>query len=300
MPIYEVEYQGRSFEVEAPSLRAAITAVKRMPPPIVERQATPPPETATAGMMGQSTIEDGDPKRTTPFSQTEWDAMPAGERMTNILQWAGKAVSGMTGMNEAGREAIENPKTTLALAAAPLVAGKVASVIPTRAKAGAKFQEVQQAVGDVPIDASDVKQSVLGMRQLSRRGTSMPTGAAQLEKRIAPTVTGGPRGMRWSMVAEGPPMKYTEARDFYSNLRRLSAVEAKRMNPNMRRKLNELLASLDQTLEKTAATGGKDAVYRRAMKEYAVASRTREFAEMVAKYGAGIAGLGAAYNMLKD
>lgn len=83
MPIYEVEVNGRVFEVEAPSLRAAITAAKR-------QAATPtaPPEAATRGMLPQSTTE------TPPPSQPEGGMM---ERAVGALPAVGGALGGIVG-----------------------------------------------------------------------------------------------------------------------------------------------------------------------------------------------------------
>lgn len=62
MPIFEVQANGKTLEVEAPSLRAAITAVRQMGPAIGPEQpaGTPPPEFATRGQIPPSTVE-GDP-----------------------------------------------------------------------------------------------------------------------------------------------------------------------------------------------------------------------------------------------
>jgi hypothetical protein len=142
------------------------------------------------------------------------------------------------------------------------------------------------AVGDQPVDIAKAGDSALRVYQLSERGGSMPKAVRDLLRRATDPTKGD--------------LSYKEARDFYSNISRLSADESKRLTPVIKKELGELRVALDQALAKTAASGGKDRVYRAAMREYAIASRIREFGEKAVKYGVGAAGAGAAYNMLKD
>lgn len=79
---YEVEINGRIFEVDAPSLRAAIAAAKRMQPP-------PPPEAATRGMLPPSTM-----KGALVASETEPDAI---DRALSLLPTAGGVAGGIVG-----------------------------------------------------------------------------------------------------------------------------------------------------------------------------------------------------------
>ena len=53
------------------------------------------------------------------MSEEQWAGMSAGEKMRNVLQWGGKAITGMTGID---RSAVESPTLTLAGAVAPAVA----------------------------------------------------------------------------------------------------------------------------------------------------------------------------------
>ena len=56
------------------------------------------------------------------MSEEQWAGMSAGEKMRNVLQWGGKAIAGMTGID---RSAVESPTLTLAGAVAPAVAKPV-------------------------------------------------------------------------------------------------------------------------------------------------------------------------------
>ena len=104
--IYEVEINGQVYEVEAPSLRAAITATKRM-------GGTPPPAAATAGMLPQST-DQGDP---IPRPS------PASDDIRGALRWGGNVIAGMTGMGQAGRDLVSNAEHHPVQTAVELTAG---------------------------------------------------------------------------------------------------------------------------------------------------------------------------------
>jgi len=256
---------------------------------VFQRMSTPPPSTSfLVGALPQSTAA-GDPQVDGAgrgvMSDEQWAALPPGEKARNVLKWGGNVVASLTGMGAAGQDAVENPKTTLATAAVPALARGAAS-IPTRAKAGVKFQQVMGAVGDKPVDIARAGDSALRISQLAERGGSMPKAVRDLLRRATDPGKGD--------------ISYKELRDFYSNISRLSADESKRLTPVVRKELNTLRAAMDEALAKTAASGGQEEVYRAAMREYALASRIREFAEKATKYGAGIAGAGAAYNMLKN
>jgi hypothetical protein len=250
--------------------------------------ATPPPAGATKGMLAPSTPE-GDPQTDGAgrgvMSDEEWATLTPGDKARNILKWGGNAIASMTGMGTAGYDAVEHPGLTLATAALPGGVNAAAS-LPTRAKAGAKFQQVLRAVGDEPVDVARPGDSALRIYQLSERGASMPKAVRDFLKRATDP--------------SKADMSYKEARDFYSNLTSLSADETRRMSRPIRRELNELRVALDKALAQTAAGGGQEQVYREAMREYAIASRMRELSDKALKYGAGVAGAGAAYNFMKD
>lgn len=245
-----------------------------------QQPVAPLPEAATRGMVPQSTPE-GDPS-----VADQWPGLNPAEKARAVLQWGGNAIAGMTGMGSAGREAVENPGTTLATAGVGAAAQKAAPMIPTRAKAAEKFKQVMGKVGSEPVDIARPGDSALRIAQLAERGGSMPKVVRDLLKRATDPAK--------------PDIDYREARDFYSNISRLSADEMQRLTPVMKRELGELRSTLDRALSQAAARGGQERAYRAAMREYAVASRIREFAEKAAKWGAGIAGAGTAYGWLKD
>ena len=224
--------------------------------------------------------------------RNDWSDRTTPEKIRRVLEWGGNAIAGMTGMGSAGGEAVENPGTTLATAAVPLAVKGVASAIPTRAKAGQKFQEVMGAVGDKPVDVSRPGDAALRIAELADRGGMMPKVVRDLLRRATDPTK--------------PEPNYREMRDFYSNISRLSADEMKRLPPVVKKELGGLRESLKEALAKTAASGGKERVFRSAMRQYAVAARMRELSAKVGqtavqhggKGAAAVVGAGAAYKAL--
>lgn len=141
----------------------------------------------------------------------------------------------------------------------------VAGLIPRAVRAGAKFQQVMGAAKAVPIDITGPGNTALRIMQLSERGGVMPKAVRDLLKRMTDP--------------NKPPMAYEEARDFASNISRLSADEFNRLTPALRREVGNLRVTLNRAVEKAADTAGKGKEYRSAMKEYARAARGREMVD---------------------
>jgi len=216
-------------------------------------------------------------------SDADWDKLTPGERLQGVLKATGYAVSGALGMGAEGRGAVDNPKTTLALAAVPVVGKAVGPLIPTRAKAAEKFAEVARVVNQQPVDVARTGDVALRIADLAQRGGGTLWGPAPVRQFI-----------QYVTDPRKPQMTYEVARDFYSNISRLSADEVKRMAPTVRRELGGLREALKEALAKTAASGGKEKVFRAAMREYRIASQAHEIALKAAKWTAGAVGLGAA------
>lgn len=217
------------------------------------------------------------------MTQERWNSLNTGQKFQEFLKWGGNALSGMTGMNEAGREAVEHPKTTLATAALGAAVPAAARAIPTRAKAGQQFQQVMGKVGDQPVNISAPGNAALRIQELAERGGSMPKAVRDFVRRVTDP--------------EKAELTYREARDFYSNISRLSADEFQRLTPAVRMEVGKMRVALDRVIAETAKKGGQEEAYRAAMKTYKLASRGRELAEAAAKWTAGAVGLSAAYKL---
>lgn len=141
-------------------------------------------------------------------------------------------------------------------------AAAVADAIPTRAKAGVKFQDVMGAAKNATVDVQAPGQSALRIQELADRGASMPLVARKFLRRITDPNLGD--------------LTYGEARDFASNISRLSADEYKRLTPVVRREVANLAATLNESIASTAKAAGKGAEYLQAMTQYRRASQLRD------------------------
>jgi len=202
----------------------------------------------------------------------------AGRDAYNILEHAGPVgmaahlLSEKTGLGDTIRKSTEPSNssqefgsyatmaTELALPS-PAAAGQVAELVPTAEKAGQKFASVMASAHDLPVNIAAPGDIALRARELAASGGSMPKVMRDfLTRATAP---------------DSSPITYKEARDFYSNATRLSADEAQRLTPVMKRQAAMFTQALGKSLEDAAAHVGKLDEYHQAMTEYHTAMRIR-------------------------
>ena len=160
---------------------------------------------------------------------------------------------------------------TIAEMAIPVGSGAKAAVsaIPRAARAGRKFQEVMSAAKDIQIETKAVGDAALRIQQLAERGGSMPLAVRKILQRMTDP--------------EKAPMAYEEARDFASNISRLSANEYGRLTPAVAREVANLRVALNEANAQAAKQAGKMPEYKAAMREYAQAMRIRGAVESAVK-----------------
>jgi len=147
----------------------------------------------------------------------------------------------------------------------PGAVSKVAEVIPTAEKAGAKFAEVMGAAHSVPININLPGDVALRYRDLKAAGG----GNVKVMEDFLKRVTDPDKG----------PLTYQEARDFYSNATRISADEAQKLTPVMRRQVSIFTKVLGDSIGSAADQVGKLEQYQNAMNEYHNAMRIRALGE---------------------
>lgn len=138
---------------------------------------------------------------------------------------------------------------------------KAAGAVPTIAKAGQKFESVMGAARNVAVNTEAPGQVALRINQLAERGGSMPMAVRKFLGRITDP--------------NKAQMTYEEARDFASNISRLSANEFQRLTPAVAREVATLRVSLNQVIADAAQQAGKLPEYRAAMREYAQAKKIK-------------------------
>src|SRR5207253_11041554 len=95
----------------------------------------------------------------------------------------------------------------------------------------------------------------LRIQQLADRGASMPQAVSKFLRRITDP--------------EKAEMTYEEARDFASNISRLSANEFQRLSPVVAKEVAGLRVTLNRAVADAAGKAGKGQEYAQAMTEYA-------------------------------
>jgi hypothetical protein len=163
---------------------------------------------------------------------------------------------------------------------------RLTGLFPSTARAGAKFDSVMSKAGNVPINYSAPGDAALQIQTLAQRGGSMPKVVRDFLTRATDPNKG--------------PMTFSEARDFYSNASRLSADEANRLTPTLKKAVGDFRAALDQALTEAAGTVGQGKTYQGAMNDYRTAMGNRAWLENARKVGAQVgmkaatgAGIGA-------
>jgi hypothetical protein len=163
-------------------------------------------------------------------------------------------------------------------------------VIPSKTVASMIFKDVSAATGKVPVSFNNSLNEIMRAEQLADAGATMPKAIGNLMKRIRNIASGAP----------GKAFDYDEARDFYSNITRLSAEEGSKMNPVMRGQIAKVAQAFNRDIAEAAARVGKEADYLYAMGQYAKAMKLRRGIAWTAKYLAAPAAAGVAGKMGYD
>lgn len=170
-----------------------------------------------------------------------------------------------------------------------LPATRAIEAVPSVAKAGAKFQSVMGAARNMAVDITEPGNVALRIQQLADRGGSMPMAVRKFLGRITDPEKG--------------PMTYEEARDFASNISRLSVNEFGRLTPVVAREVADMRVALNKAVAQTANRAGKGKEYADAMNEYAKAmklkSAVNEAISGAKKAAPYMGGAGAAYWLTK-
>lgn len=180
---------------------------------------------------------------------------------------------------------------TLGMDLLPAVAGdalpKLGEMVPTRAKAGKLFDEVQTAAAGQPVNLTRSLPLIERAQQLSARGHGTIAPIDSLYNRIN-TVN---------------PLDYVEARDRASALGNLTASDKMNATKSLQSQAKRLSHAFGQDIGDTADAVGKGDQYRKAMDTYRRAAQYRDVAGKVGKYvalpaGAAVAGTVGAHELM--
>jgi hypothetical protein len=170
---------------------------------------------------------------------------------------------------------------TAAEMAVPL--GAAAEAIPTAAKAGAKFNAAMAGARTMAVDVNAPGQVALRIADMAQHGGGTQFGPGPVRQFI-----------QYITDPKKPQMTYEVARDFASNISRLSSKELASVPPAMMREVGNLRVALNKAVADAAGRAGMGAEHAQAMNEFAKAMRIRdatdallEGAKKGALYGVG-------------
>lgn len=197
------------------------------------------------------------------------------------------AVLGLTGAAESKLEGGSNKEAAISGAIGAAIPGagaavqKAASYLPSAARAGKAFQEVSKVAGQhsVPVTPS-LSDALMEYQSLVDAGGSRSLAVSKLVNRLTTSGKG--------------PLTYDEARLFASNISRLSADDAQRLTPVMKRAVGQVASELSGTISNTAEAAGKLEAYQAAMREWGQVKTMEDRLKILKKYGirAGLYALG--------
>jgi hypothetical protein len=140
--------------------------------------------------------------------------------------------------------------------------GEAASAIPNAARAGRAFNDVAKVANKLPVDTSAIGNVALRIADFAQHGGGTQWGPAPVRQFI-----------QYMADPKKAPLTYEVAREFASNISKLSVNEAMKMSPVIAKEVAELRVVTNRAIADVASKAGKGAEYAKAMNEYAKAKK---------------------------
>lgn len=169
---------------------------------------------------------------------------------------------------------------------------------PSKARAGAKFQQVMAKAADQPINTKTAQTVADRAVELKQTGASMPKVFNDFTKNRSKAAA----EFMTQPVAE--PMTYKTGRDFATNAGALSVKETTRLSPQMKSQVSQFAKAMKDANREAAVQVGMGDLYDQAMKEYSQAMDLEAKKEVLKKFATtaviGYAGLKAVDRLISD
>lgn len=167
---------------------------------------------------------------------------------------------------------------------------KAAELLPSAKASGQVLSDVRRVAGNVPLNLKNTEPVLQRLEELVDTGGTKPKVINDLIKRVSD--------------ANGQPITFGEARDFYENLSKLSANEKMALNGSMKRQIGLLTHAFNADITTAADQIGQGARYAAAMKDYARAKQMLRVAgqmgDLTKKYAPWIVGPVLGYGIAKE
>lgn len=186
--------------------------------------------------------------------------------LQSIPHIAGQAAGALIGskLPEMGAGAVEG-------------ASGLSDLIPSKARAGKAFEELNQKLANQPVNLNETLKPLQRATEIGARGGTLPKSISDLLTR--------------SQAIE--PMTFPEARDYQGSLSDLSSSDKMALSGRMSGGLKQINKGLFTDIQNAANTAGLGEDYANAMKQYRQAAQLRNAGRVAGKVAGGAA-LGAA------
>lgn len=148
---------------------------------------------------------------------------------------------------------------------APAAVTQIIEKLPTAARGAKRLNDVMEVAGELPVQMSRTSEHLMRASDLADTGATLPGPVKKLLKAFN----------------RGDEIDYATARDFYSNLSRLSAKDNMALSPSMRRQVALIVQAMKDDIGETAAQVDKAAQYYAGMKDYARAMKAARIGKAI-------------------
>lgn len=186
--------------------------------------------------------------------------------------------------------------------AAGPVAREAEAAVPSAERAGRMFNTIENEAADIPVEMKETEPALEVFQKHVKTGGKNSPPIQMLRKRISPTMPRVPLPEAMQADLSGvpartvnrSPIKFPEARDFYSNVTDVSkrpsvfkmAIESSR-EPKLRMEAGTVRNALNTDLTNAAETIGRGKDYTDALREYRQAKQLRKLRNGALLLGAG-------------
>lgn len=146
-----------------------------------------------------------------------------------------------------------------------LPVGAAVDAIPSTVRAGKNFDAVANVANKMLVDMSKPGDAALRVATLAQHGGGTELGPGPVRQFL-----------QYATNPKKPPMDYEVAREFASNISKLSVNELQKMPPAIAREVAIMAGELNRSIAATAGQAGKGREYAQAMTEYAKAKRLQD------------------------
>lgn len=147
--------------------------------------------------------------------------------------------------------------------------------LPSKAAASAKFEQVMNAAGDLPVESADAAKAVARAYELKRTTKTTPPGVLRAFNELS---------QQTDILGNKVPLTLRETSDMASAAGRLSSSERQGLNRPMKAQVTAFYDAIKTANRDTATKAGMGELYDQAINEYRRANTLGAAADVLRKY----------------